>query len=144
MTALRLVSTELAKLGYSAIERDYVFADVFAASVPDRVVPLAAFTHSPPSYRNAALAAVEAQDGMRLESVEGYRALGAPLLLVIEGQQVTVWQIHPERRPTVYRRIATDQPSALFAENQDLWKPRRIHNAKSFGPLNVAYQLDFV
>jgi hypothetical protein len=55
MTVVSIFKEEIAKIGYLAIESDYVFSDVFAPSGADRIVPLAAFTHTPPSYRNAAL-----------------------------------------------------------------------------------------
>lgn len=141
-TAQRL-QQEFAAIGYSTIERDYVFSDVFAPARRDYTVPLAAFTHSPPSYRNAALAVVEPAH-FGFEITEEYRALGAPLLFVIQGQEVTVWQVHSKGRPTIYRRVVLDQLSALFSEHQKIWSPRRIHRAKSLGSLDKSYQLDFV
>ena len=144
MTAVLTLKEEIAKIGYSAIESDYVFSDVFAPSGADRVVPLAAFTHTPPSYRNAALAVVEAKGRSAEDVVTDYRALGAPLLFVIEDQQVTVWEVHPKERPTIHRQATLDQLGALFAANQEIWSPQRIHSAKSFGLLNRSYQLDFV
>lgn len=143
MTALPLVRKELKSLGYEVVEMDYVFSDVFAASAPDRTVPLAAFTQSPPSYRNAAFAAVEVGRGDRPAS-DGYRALGAPLLLVIEGEYVTVWQVHADGRPTIHQRSRLEDLSALFRANSDVWNPRRIQAAKSFGLLHQSYQLDFI
>ena len=108
-------------------------------------MPLAAFTHSPPSYRNAALAAIElTHDTAPDDVVEEYRALGAPLFFVIEGQNVTVWQVHAKVRPSIYHRGTLDQLHALFSANRKLWEPKRIHNAKTFGSLNNSYQLDFI
>ena len=144
MTTLQRLREEMVKIGYSTIESQYVFPDVFSASSPSRSVPLAAFTHSPPSYRNAALAVIEAVKDTAREFSGDYRALGAPLLFVIEGQQVTVWQIHSKGRPTVYRQVTVEQIGSLFSENQRDWNPRRIYNAKSFGLLNKSFQLDFV
>jgi hypothetical protein len=144
MNASLQLRIEIARIGYSTIVNDYVFSDVFATSAPDRTVPLAAFTHTPPSYRNAALAVVEIAEGTGSEIAPDYRALGAPLLFVIEGQRVTVWEVHPSTHPTIHRQTTLDQVSALFAANRDSWNPQRIHNAKSFGLLNRSYQLDFV
>jgi hypothetical protein len=134
----------MVKIGYSTIEGEYVFPDVFSASSPNRSVPLAAFTHSPPSYRNAALAVIEVGQDTAPELSGDYRALGAPLLFVIEGAQVTIWKIHSKGHPTMHRRVTLEQVGALFSENQEMWSPRRIHNAKSFGLLNKSFQLDFV
>jgi type I restriction-modification system DNA methylase subunit len=144
MTAVYALREEIAKIGYSTIESDYAFSDVFAPSGADRIVPLAAFTHTPPSYRNAALAVVEAKGRDASDVVTDYRALGAPLLFVIEDQQVTVWQVHPVERPTIHRQTTLDQLGSLFTANREIWNPQRIHSAKSFGFLNKSYQLDFV
>ena len=57
---IRAIRDCIVKLGYSAIEKDFVFSDVFTPSGADRTVPVVAFTNTPPSYRNAALAVVEA------------------------------------------------------------------------------------
>jgi N-6 DNA Methylase len=144
MNASQQLRTEIAGIGYSTIVNNYVFSDVFSTSTPDRTVPLAAFTHTPPSYRNAALAVIEIAEGTGSEVAPDYRALGAPLLFVVEGQQVTVWEVHPSGRPTIHRRTTLDQVGSLFAVNRDVWGPQRIHNAKSFGLLSKSYQLDFV
>jgi N-6 DNA Methylase len=144
MTFLHALRNEIEQIGYSTIESDYIFSDVFEASGVDRKVPLAAFTHAPPSYRNAALAVVEAKGRDATDIAIEYRALGAPLLFVVEDQRVTVWKVHPRSRPTVHRQVTLDQISTLFSENRDFWKPQRIQNAKSFGFLNRSYQLDFV
>jgi hypothetical protein len=149
MEARRMISAprlreEIAAIGYSVIERDYVFSDIFASPSPGRTVELAAFTHKPPSYRNAALAVVEIKQGMAREVAADYRALGAPLLFAIEGQEVTVWEVRTDGHPTVHRQARLDQLPALFYDNRDKWSPRRIHEAKSFGLLNRSYQLSFV
>jgi len=144
MTVLPLIRAELTKIGYSAVVSDYVFPDVFVTTSPNRTAPLAAFTHTPPSYRNAAIAVVEDSKETGSEITRDFRALGAPLLFVIEGQQVTVWEVSSEARPVIHRQVSLDQLSGLFAENHEIWSPQRIHNAKAFGQLNRSYQLDFV
>lgn len=99
MKAASALQEEFANIGYSAIVRDYVFSDVFSASAPNRKVPVAAFTHTPYSYRNAALAVIEGDQRPAIEVVSEYRALGAPLLFVIEGNEVVVWQIRAGATP---------------------------------------------
>jgi hypothetical protein len=135
---------EIAKIGYSAIVSDYVFSDVFAPSGASRKVTLAAFTHAPPSYRNAALAVVHADQRQPMEVVSDYRALGAPLLFVIEGNDVTVWQVRTQPGPLPLARATQDDLSALFLKYGDAWNPRVIHLAKSLGQFDPAYQSDFV
>ena len=144
--AIGLVRQELAGIGYSAIENDYVFSDVFARSRRDRRVPLAAFTHTPPSYRNAALAVAEAGRGSQADTVSALRALGAPLLLVVDGHAntVTVWQVRAEGRPEIIAEEPLEKLPSLFAKNRNIWNPLSIHRAKSIGQFERACQLDFV
>ena len=141
---IRALQQAMREIGYTAIEEGYVFPDVFSASGQDRRVALAAFTHEPPSYRNAALGVVEAGGREATEVAKECRALGAPLLFVIEDEKVTVCEIHPQQRPTIYREASWSQIETLFNEHREFWKPQRIHNAKSFGFLKREYQLDFV
>ena len=129
MTFYRLLREEIARIGYSAIERDYVFSDVFAAAPVDRQAALAAFTHTPPSYRNAALAVVEAKGRNPTEIATQYRALGAPLLFLINGQDVTVWQVKSGGEPRAIARAKFDELRALFAEHGPVWGPEPIHRA---------------
>src|SRR5258707_3394064 len=99
MTPAQHIREEIEKIGYSAIRSDYVFSGVFSDCGVSRTATIAAFTQTPPSYRNAALAVVHAQGRRPIDIVSEYRALGAPLLFVIEGRDVTVWQVRPETGP---------------------------------------------
>ncbi len=146
IAAMSLLREELAGIGYSAMENDYVFSDVFARQRLDRKVPLAAFTHAPPSYRNAALAVAESYRREPVDVVSDHRALGAPLFFVVDSRTdaVTVWQVRAEGRPRVIAEVRPDELPALFAKNRDSWHPLSIHRAKSLGQIERAYQLDFV
>src|SRR5712691_6891369 len=130
MTAVSALKEEIAKIGYSAIESDYVFSDVFAPSGANRVAPLAAFTQTPPSYRNAALAVVEAKGRTPIELTTSYRALCAPLLFVIDGDAVVVWRVAAEGAPSEIARTSLDQLRALFLEKAVLWGPESVQRAK--------------
>src|SRR5712691_7911022 len=103
------LKNEISKIGYLAVVTNYKFSDVFATAAVDRTAALAAFTQTPPSYRNAALAVVHAENRPTAEIVSEFRALGAPLLFVIEGTDVTVWQVNQEARPKQLRRVSLDQ-----------------------------------
>lgn len=127
-----------------ALVRDYVFADVLAADGGTRSVPFAAFTQTPPSYRSAALAVVEQGPGSDVETVQAYRSLGAPLLFVIAGEQVSVWQVRAGAAPRRLDQAGLAEVPALFERNRADWQPDVIHRAKSIGSINRAYQRDFV
>jgi hypothetical protein len=145
MTIAERLQNEFVKIGYSSIRQNYVFSDVFSSPPLDRTAELAAFTHTPPSYRNAALAIVSDVTNRATDQlVSEYRALGAPLVFVIEGNQVSVWQVRSEERPRLIARMSPDNLPALFGEFGDHWRPQAIQRAKSIGHVNRSYQLDFV
>jgi hypothetical protein len=144
MNTTRLLQKQMGQIGYSTIERDYLFSDVFASSPVDRTVPVAAFTHSPPSYRNAALAVLDAGARRAVDVVSEHRALGACLFFVIEGQEVGIWQTHSKAEPQQIARASIEDLPALFAANSETWSPLSIQRAKSIGAFDHQYQLSFV
>ena len=146
MNAIDIIATAARAMGYreEAIVRGYAFADVLDAADTTRTVSLAAFTQTPPSYRSAALAAVLGGEGDTLELVKAHRALGAPLLFVVEGDLVSLWQVRGDAPPRVLERLSASDVPALFERHQDAWRPDAIHRAKSIGAIDRTYQLDFV
>ena len=146
MNAVNIIAKAARSTGYrdEAIVRDYAFADVLDPADTTRTVSLAAFTQTPPSYRSAALAAVSAGAGDTLELVKAHRALGAPLLFVIEGDQVSLWQVRGDAPPRVLERLPVNDLPALFERHRETWRPDAIHRAKSIGAVDRNYQLDFV
>ncbi|MEW5704370.1 MAG: N-6 DNA methylase [Pseudomonadota bacterium] len=146
MNAVDIIAKAARSTGYrdEAIVRDYAFVDVLDPADTTRTVSLAAFTQTPPSYRSAALAAVSVGDGDTLELVKVHRALGAPLLFVIEGDQVSLWQVRGDAPPRVLERLPVNDLPALFERHRETWRPDAIHRAKSIGAIDRSYQLDFV
>ena len=146
MEAVDTIAGAVRQIGYrpEAIVRDYAFADVLDPANTTRTVALAAFTQTPPSYRSAALAAVPAGYGSTLEWVKAHRSLGAPLLFVVEGNQVTLWQVRGDAPPSVLERLPLQDVPGLFERHQEEWGPQAIHRAKAIGAVNREYQLDFV
>ena len=138
----------MSKAGYraDAIVTDYVFSDVLGDGADSRSVALAAFSHTPPSYRSAAIAAEETRGRDAAAIVAEYRSLGAPLLFLIDDDAlvVTAWQVRADGAPSlILRRHLADLP-ALFAAHRNEWAPLAIHRAKSIGQFDRSYQLDFV
>ena len=146
MNAVETIAIAAKETGYraEALVRDYTFADVLDPSATTRNVPLAAFTQTPPSYRSAALAVVEDDDREAFSLVQGHRALGAPILFVIDGDNVTVWQVRSIDPPRILERLTVTELPALFARHRDTWRPDAIHRAKSVGVVEKNYQLDFI
>jgi hypothetical protein len=144
-TATALLREEIKKIGYSAIVENYKFSDVFASG-PDvsRTIPLAAFTHTPASYRSAAIGIVQEKGKGAESAVREHTALGAPLFFVIEGETVTVWQAYAIGPPRLLERVQLNAIAHLFDTKTPVWSPDAIHRAKSFGRVEPIYQLDFV
>ena len=146
MNAVDVIAEAARTTGYraEAIVRDYAFADVLDPTDTTREVALAAFTQTPPSYRSAALAAVPAARGDTRQLVRAHRALGAPLLFVIEGDQLSLWQVRGDTPLRLLEGLHVRDVPGLFQQNRDTWRPDAIHRAKSIGAVDRSYQLDFV
>ena len=146
MNAIDVIAEAVRSTGYrdEAIIRDYAFADVLDPNDTTREVVLAAFTQTPPSYRSAAIAAVPATGDATPELVRAHRALGAPLLFVIEPDQLSLWQVRGDSPRCVHEELSVHDIPALFERYRASWQPDAIHRAKSIGAVDQAYQLDFV
>lgn len=146
MNALEIIDRETIGLGYrrDAIRRDYAYSDLWGSTASVRTVPFAAFTQTPPSYRSAAFAAVNADQRDEAVVVGEHRALGAPIILLIAGNDVSVWQIFASRPPELKARAGLDALPRYFADNKTTWAPDAIHRAKSIGRIEPRFQLDFV
>jgi hypothetical protein len=79
MNLIDIIERESVKLGYrnETLRRDYAFSNVWGEGDTTCTVPFAAFTQTPPSYRSAAFAVIEATPEAAAEVIRGYRALGA-------------------------------------------------------------------
>lgn len=146
MNAVEAFATAAQKTGYrtEAVIRNYIFADVLGMSKATRKVSLAAFTHTPPSYRSAAFAVIDGKSLQGFSLVKEYRALGAPLLFVVEGKDITVWQVRNIDPPRILEKTTVAELPLLFKRNNKTWGPDAIHRAKSVGAVEKGYQLDFV
>lgn len=146
MNAIEFVASGARKVGYrnEGVVPNYSFADVLHPAAKTRTVSLAVFTQTPPSYRSAAIGVVTSDGSDAIELVNTYRALGAPLLFVVEGDLVTLWQVRSSAPPRIIERLAVTDLPALFDRHSDDWRPDSIHRAKSIGAVGGGYQLDFV
>lgn len=90
----QILRTSLTRLGYRAADviQGFRFAAVDLPARPVREVDAAAFWDGPASYRTAALGIVcTAVNETARETVEAARSLGAPFLVVIEGDEASMW-----------------------------------------------------
>jgi hypothetical protein len=148
MNALHIIREQFGKLGYArdAIVGGYKFSDVFAAAPTDKVVDLAAFTRTPASYRTAAFGVILnklAPDPKKI--VSGYRALGAPIFIVADDEDVSFWRMNANGSPDQIARSRLSEVANLFEQHGGTWNPGSIHRAKSIGRASSRpVQLDFV
>jgi hypothetical protein len=143
--AVATVAAHLSAIGYvaEAVLADYSFADVLSPAGETRRVELAAFTQTPPSYRTAAFAVVEAGSGE--SNLDDLRALGAPVIFSISGDVVELWQVHADQPPSRIAVTPANDLGVLFARHAEHWNPRAIHRAKAIdGVSTPGRQLDFV
>ena len=146
MNALLHIERAVKQTGYrtDSVVSNYPFADVLGSDSRTRTVELAAFTRTPPSYRSAALAVVRGESHIALDLVNEHRALGAPLLFVVDQDNVTVWEVRTKVPPRVIETVNLNDIEDLFKRNRVSWHPDAIHRAKSVGTSEVRHQLDFV
>lgn len=147
MNAIEQISNAARRIGYrqEALVPEYEFADVLSAGNPTRRVSLVAFSRTPPSYRSAALAVTYGDGRNPIEVVREHRALGAPLLFLVDNNDVTVWQVRSEAPPrAIEQKVKLSDVAALFEANKDNWHPDAIYRAKAIGTASTSYQLDFV
>lgn len=146
MNALQIIENEFAQIGYSrdGIIRDYTFSDVLTSSGEQRLVDLAAFTQTPASYRTAAFGVIREDESDIYQTLMGYRSLGAPVILSLSENRVTVWHVRSAGKPRRIGVYLLEQLPSLFAEKSSQWMPDAIYRAKSIGAFDTNYQLDFV
>lgn len=90
----QVLRTSLTRLGYRAADvyQYFRFAAVDLPARPVREVDAAAFLDGPASYRTAALGIVRTAVGeTSRDTAEAARSLGAPFLVVIEGDKASMW-----------------------------------------------------
>lgn len=146
MNVIPILREQFSKLRYArdAIVSGYVFSDVFAASPTERKVELAAFTRTPPSYRNAAFGVVTSQSSDPADFVSSHRALGAPLIFLVAKDNVSLWRVNAKGSARQITAVQKNNVVHLFQRNGDAWSPGSIHRAKSIGQTSGPVQIDFV
>src|ERR1700674_2151172 len=120
MTPTSRLRNEIEKIGYSASIYNDSFSDVCAPDNVRRTVPVAAFTHTPASYRSAAIGIVKIEGKGAELAVREHSALGAPLFFVIDGPEVTVWQVYAGGPPRLLERTHLNDLAHLFDKKRTL------------------------
>ena len=127
------------------LQRDYGFLDYFTDS-SERVMPLAAFGQSPPSYKTACfgvlLSSEDEPQGPQL--VARYRALGAPFHFEVRPDRVALWVVGQNSDSTrMLGEFRNGELHKAFQEHTTDWSPESVLRAKNIAFPQRNPQFDF-
>src|SRR5579884_4207818 len=97
----------LGELGYTGelIQEDYAFADFGAPEPRVRRIPLATFGHIPTSFESAWIGVTVGPEDA--QSLRRFHSLGAPQILVLDGDSVGRWKMPATGEPVLQERFST-------------------------------------
>ena len=144
-TSFRHVVAGLEAAGYGRglLIENYSYTDFLEADFPTRVLPVAAFGRTPPSFDTACVSVVLAADNECQVSIKACRAFGAPVAFEVDDTVVRQWRVSADR-PTIWKVIPADGIREEFARNAADWSPDSILRAKNISPTLNQRQLDFI
>jgi hypothetical protein len=128
----QVLRSSLTRLGYRAADvfQGFQFAAVDLPTRPVRTVDAAAFWDGPASYRTAALGVVRTGlNETARETVEATRSLGAPFLVVIDGDEASIWT-YTASGATQFDSTSASQWQTLLAD-RDKFGPGPIRQLKA-------------
>jgi hypothetical protein len=133
----------LEQLGYRGprLEMNYAFPDWFARGKV-RTLYAAAFAQTPVSYETACIGVAQANGLCGKALVNSLRALGAPVLLEIDGVDINEWAVSPnEDSHILLGRYSASQLPNLVADRAKDWTPESMLRAKNIGSFRWNQQL---
>ena len=134
----------LREIGYSngLIQENYKFPDWFAADAVERQAAVAAFGQTPVSYDSACIGVICANGLQGPSLVNNYRALGAPIVLEIDGTEIREWAVSRRQESHgLIERYSTDAINQMFAARASDWRPDAFLRAKNIGSFHWSQQL---
>ena len=140
---LTMLSAALTSAGYDGarIRRNYDFCDLTGSTAQVRRIPLAAFAGYPQSYRNARVGVIFS-DSAGMQSVVDYRALGAPLFIVVTNEVAEPWAAGVSDAKPVGPAFRVRDAERVFAEQRDKWGPTALGRVKSTSEVSARSQND--
>jgi hypothetical protein len=138
------IVTGLRKIGYDGalLEEDYKFPDWFASGTEERQVVAAAFGQTPVSYDSACIGVACANGFREAALVDRYRALGAPVFLEIDRNEIREWAVSRKQSDHgLVQRYSSDQIGQMFANRAADWRPESLLRAKNIGTFQWSQQL---
>ena len=133
----------LQHLGYrdALLQENYSLPDWFEQKQERRLL-VAAFGATPASYDSACIGVIEADDLREQALVNGFRSLGAPILLELDDTEVREWAVSPtaDGHILVDRFPLNDVDTAIAKRAPD-WKPEELLRLKNLAPFKSSHQL---
>ena len=133
----------LQHLGYrdALLQENYSLLDWFGQKQERRLVA-AAFGATPASYDSACIGVIDAADLREQELVNGFRSLGAPILLELDETEVREWAVSPAADGHVLiDRFPHNEVDAAIAKRAPDWKPEELLRTKNLSPFKGSRQL---
>lgn len=128
-------------LGYrnALLEESYAFTDWFTSTRTKRTVNAVGFAATPISQDTACIGFVEANGVAGPELLDGYRALGAPVILESDGGRIREWMVSREsgQHRLIGEHDSRNVLDIFHARAQD-WQPEELYRAKSIGRFSWA------
>lgn len=134
----------LRRLGYDGalLEENYRFPDWFVSATEERQVVAAAFGQTPVSYDSACIGVACANGFREAALVNRYRALGAPVFLEIDHDEIREWAVsRKENAHGLVQRYPGNQIGEMFANRASDWRPESLLRAKNIGSFHWNQQL---
>ncbi len=134
----------LRSIGYNGalLAENYRFADYFTTRRQEREIAAAAFGQTPTSYESACIGVALANGLRERPLVNQFRALGAPILLELDSNEVREWAVSRNKDDHgLVQRYPTGRIGEMFASRAPDWKPQPLLRAKKIGSFQWAQQL---
>src|SRR5258706_8235513 len=140
---LATFSAALTSAGYDGarIRRNYDFCDLTGSTAQVRRIALAAFAGYPQSYRNARVGVIFSHPSAA-QSVTEYRALGAPLFMVVTDDVAEPWAAGVSDAKPVGPAFSVRDAERVFAQQRDKWGPAALGRVKSTAEVSARSQND--
>ena len=135
----------LREIGYlgALLEENYGFGDWFTPGIDKRQIAAAAFGQTPVAYDSALIGIARANGSREQALVNQYRALGAPVILEIDADEVREWAVsHRENDHRLVQRCPVDRIRQLLADRASEWRPEAFLRAKNIGTFRWVQQLE--
>jgi len=145
-TAYAEIVAGLRGIGYlgALLEENYGFGDWFTpGGRQKREIAAAAFGQTPVAY-DSALIGVALSNGAREQAlVNQYRALGAPVILEIDANEIREWAVsNKENGHALVEKYPIGRIRDLLEDRASQWKPETFLRSKNIGEFYGARQLE--